>query len=189
MLVVLSDIQLRDEVIGIYQFLSQMWSTGALPPAPATKSKGDIMKIETLVRLMMLGIMVAFTSASAYAQSGKSLTITIAFDFSVRGKTLPAGQYQIARSTQSSPEGLMLRGAFKEPSVFILGRVVQGNEIQRHSKLVFRRYGNEYFLSEVWISGASTGCELPRSRRERQVAQAIEKGRSHPEKISVVATK
>jgi hypothetical protein len=147
------------------------------------------MKIVKLVRLMMLGIMMALTTGSAYAQSGKSLTITIPFDFSVRGKTLPAGQYQFARSTQSSPEGLILRGATKEPSVFILGRVVQANEIQRHSKLVFRQYGKEYFLSEVWISGASTGCKLPRSRQERQIAQTFEKDRSRPEKISVLATK
>jgi hypothetical protein len=66
---------------------------------------------------------------------------------------------------------------------------VQANEIQRHSKLVFRRYGDEYFLREVWISGAMTGREFPMSRRERQVAQASEKDRSRAEKISVRAEK
>ena len=37
------------------------------------------------------------------------------------------------------------------------------------STLVFHRYGDEYFLSEVWPAGAATGREFPKSRAEREL--------------------
>jgi hypothetical protein len=35
--------------------------------------------------------------------------------------------------------------------------------------LVFHRYGEEYFLSEIWPAGGLTGRELPKSRAERDL--------------------
>ena len=38
------------------------------------------------------------------------------------------------------------------------------------TKLVFRQYGNRYFLRQVWMGGNSEGIELPKTRREIEVA-------------------
>lgn len=38
------------------------------------------------------------------------------------------------------------------------------------SKLVFHRYGDRSFLSQIWTAGYSSGAELPQSRREAEVA-------------------
>jgi hypothetical protein len=37
-------------------------------------------------------------------------------------------------------------------------------------KLVFNRYGEQYFLSKIWAPFSDTGRELTKSRLEREVA-------------------
>jgi hypothetical protein len=39
----------------------------------------------------------------------------------------------------------------------------------RSAALVFRRYGDDYFLSEVWPKGGSIGRALPKSHTEREL--------------------
>ena len=36
-------------------------------------------------------------------------------------------------------------------------------------KLVFHRYGDQYFLSEVWPAGATTGRVIAKSRAESEL--------------------
>ncbi|PYX30591.1 MAG: hypothetical protein DMG80_11925 [Acidobacteria bacterium] len=68
-------------------------------------------------------------------------------------------------------------------------RGIQNKEVQQESNLVFRRYGDQYFLGEVWISGRSTGRELPSSRKERLTKQESAKHGGNPEKVAVVGDK
>jgi hypothetical protein len=44
-------------------------------------------------------------------------------------------------------------------------------EIQTASKMIFNRYGDRYFLSEVWTAGYSRGRQLLKSAREMELAQ------------------
>ena len=46
------------------------------------------------------------------------------------------------------------------------------------TRLVFHRYGELYFLSEVWTLGDSSGRQLLKSRQEH----ALDKQRAHPSK-------
>lgn len=146
------------------------------------------MQIQTWKRLIMMSVLGVLTTVSAHAQAGKQLTVTIPFDFYVAGKTLPAGQYHVGRSTEDA-EGLVLRGTDGRTGLFVLTRGIQNEEVQRESRLVFRRYGDQYFLGEVWISGRSTGRELPSSRKERLTKQESAKHGGNPEKVAVVGDK
>jgi hypothetical protein len=143
------------------------------------------MKIQTLKRLIMMSALGILAAVSAHAQSSRQFTVTIPFDFSVGGKALAAGQYQVSRATQTSAEGLVLRRADGGGSVFVLTRTAKNQPGE--SRLVFRRYEDRYFLGEVWISGASAGRELPMSHRERSIAQEIAKNGATPQKTSVLA--
>lgn len=55
------------------------------------------------------------------------------------------------------------------------------------TKLVFSRYGNQYFLSQVWVNGAIRGHQLPKSNREKEVAKAMARN-SGTEQVEVVAS-
>jgi len=146
------------------------------------------MQIQTWKKLIMLSVLGVLTSVSAHAQAGRQFTVTIPFNFYVAGKTLPAGQYHVRRSTEDS-EGLVLRGTDGRTGLFVLTRGIQNKEVQQESKLVFRRYGDQYFLGEVWISGRSTGRELPSSRKERLTKQESAKHGGNPEKVAVAGDK
>ena len=146
------------------------------------------MQIQTWKKLIMLSVLGVLTSVSAHAQAGKQFTVTIPFNFYVAGKTLPAGQYHVGRSTEDSV-GLVLQGTDGRTGVFVLTRGIQTAEVQQQSRLVFRRYGDQYFLGEVWISARRNGRELPNSRKERLVKQDISKLGAKPEKVAVMGDK
>jgi len=38
---------------------------------------------------------------------------------------------------------------------------------------VFHRYGNTYFLSQIWMAGESTGRELLKTREERALEREL----------------
>ena len=147
------------------------------------------MRIQTLTRLTLLVVFGALTVVSAHAQSGGQFVATIPFDFYAAGKTLPAGQYLVARSTQTSAEGLVLRRTDGQGGVFVTTRASQASQIQQQSKLVFHRYGDEYFLSEIWTSGRSVGRELPISRQERSLERQIAKQGVSKQKVAVLGDK
>ena len=147
------------------------------------------MQIQVLKRLIMPSVLMMLLAVSTYAQAGWQFTVTIPFDFYVSGKTLPAGQYRVGRSTQSSAEGLVLRGTDRRAGVFALTRGIQTVEIQQQTKLIFRRYGDRYFLGEVWISGRSTARELPSSPKERLLRWEMAKLGTNPEKVAVLVEK
>lgn len=54
---------------------------------------------------------------------------------------------------------------------------IQSNResVSDKDKLVFHRYGNQYFLSQFWIHGSSVGFELPKSKAERQISKSLTK--------------
>jgi hypothetical protein len=129
------------------------------------------------------------TTVSAHAQSGKQFTATIPFNFYVGGKALTAGQYNVGRITQTSAEGLVLRETDGRAGVFVVTSGIQSEDVQQQSKLIFRRYGNQYFLSEVWISGRGSGRLLPSSRKERLIKRESTKHGGNPEKVAIVGDK
>jgi len=53
----------------------------------------------------------------------------------------------------------------------VITNAAQAKETQTESKLVFNRYGNRYFLSQVWNGGSIRGRQLPISPREKEMPQ------------------
>lgn len=135
--------------------------------------------------LVLLATLVA---ASASARTSRSLVVQIPFDFSVAGKTLPAGTYVVERTTLASAEGLSLRSVDKNLGAFVLTSTVESNWRQSESRLVFNRYKDQYFLSQFWTSGEAIGRALIKSDRERTVEREIAKAGSKAERIAIIAT-
>jgi len=118
-----------------------------------------------LFALFGMGLLLA--TSSAYAQT-INLKADIPFDFVVGKTTLPSGEYTI-RSLNMDP-ALSIGGSAHNPILFLAKRC-SSRSPSAQSKLVFARYGDRYFLSEMWIEGNSTGRQLLKSGREVRVAQ------------------
>lgn len=47
---------------------------------------------------------------------------------------------------------------------------MESNKTGNHERLIFHRYGDEYFLSQVWLSGNEDGHELVPGVQEKAAA-------------------
>ena len=121
-----------------------------------------------LFALLGLGLLLA--STAAYAQT-INMKVDVPFDFVVNGSTLPSGEYTI-RSTNSAGRVLSLSGAAHGP-LFFLANTCRSTQASAQTKLVFIHDRDGYLLSEMWVEGNSTGIQLPKSRRARQIADSV----------------
>jgi hypothetical protein len=133
-----------------------------------------------------LVLFVALIATSASARTSSSLVVQIPFDFMVAGKTLPAGQYQVERSTQASAEGLSLRSVDGKVGVFVLTSALQSNTRQSDSRLVFTRYHDQHFLSQLWTSGEAAGRALLKSDKERTMERELAKAGEKAESVTII---
>ena len=130
-----------------------------------------------VAKLGLLAVMMIIAaSVSANAQSlNYRLTANIPFDFSVGGEKLPAGKYWINRAQQSNGDTVVqIRSTDLHSNLVRFTIPVLASVPAKNSSLVFRRYGDEYFLAEIWPMGSETGRELPKTRAERELARKVQ---------------
>ncbi len=136
----------------------------------------------------MIAVTIFFATvavASVRAQDAGNVAVTIPFDFAVSSKTLPAGKYYVRRSIEGPRVVIQIRGKDDTQSIYLPIHPVQGSDIQSESKLVFNKYGDQYFLSQLWIAGRSNGEELGRTSRERSLQREMARRTTKPEAIAV----
>jgi hypothetical protein len=98
------------------------------------------------------------------------LTVNIPFDFTVIDQKMPAGKYTIGRAQLTDGDQIIqISSMQKNESVTRITIPVITRDPVKDGILVFRQYGDEYFLSEIWPAGGHTGRALPRSRTEREL--------------------
>jgi hypothetical protein len=125
----------------------------------------ETMKKQILNIVVTLSVIAALSIAGFAGLSGP-IKANIPFDFMAGGQKLPAGEYAVRTGTQSTLE---IRNLKTKQTVFAIS---QGLEVRAGSKpqLVFRRYGNQYFLAKA--TDYSSGIELPKSKAEREAVKA-----------------
>ena len=127
-----------------------------------------------VIRLTMIGLLnvmaMVVMVGSAQAQSlGNKFRINIPFEFSVGDKKLPAGEYSVGRALPSSGDAVLLVSNVDHPeSAFPLTNSAQSIKPKNADTLVFHRYGDQYFLFQVWPKGATYGRVVVKSRSERE---------------------
>lgn len=138
---------------------------------------------------MFVGIIaLAFVSAVASsAQNSHSTVVDIPFDFTVKGKSLPAGEYIISRSSAADSTGLKIQRRDGRGNAIVLSRSIQNGERARESRLVFNRYGEQYFLSQVWTLGETEGRQLYKTGRERSLEVELAKANTRAETVVLVS--
>jgi len=108
--------------------------------------------------------------APAFAQMRTTLKADVPFDFSVRGKMLPAGEYTIAEETGSA--AIVVRNSRTEEAVTVLTGWHVNTSGNGDSKLVFHKSGGRYYLAAVTTSGESFDRVTIKSKAEREAESA-----------------
>jgi hypothetical protein len=126
--------------------------------------------VRTLTQIGLLAVIATVTAVgTAQGQSlAYKLKANIPFDFVVADKILPAGEYLIGRFQEGSGDSvLLISSVASHKRVIRLTTPVTARDPKDNGTLVFHRYGDQYFLSEVWAEGATTGRMFSESRTER----------------------
>jgi hypothetical protein len=125
-------------------------------------------KLRTYLLACTLGAVAMVSASHGFAQ-GNEMRVNVPFAFHNGSQHLPAGVYRVKIE---STHLILLQGASKS------GFVNTNPEIGRPAtkgKLVFQRYGDQYFLREVWSAQNATGQKCVKSKLEREVEIAQSK--------------
>ena len=119
-------------------------------------------------------------AASAQGQSLQyRVRADVPFDFTVGDKTLPAGKYSIGRTQRSDDLVLSVADVRGRTKAIRLTSAAQTTHPKEKASLIFHRYGNQYFLFQVWPANGNVGRQFPQSaqeRAQRQIGKNAEPG-------------
>ena len=136
------------------------------------------MEGKVIKRLTMLSLVSIFTLcaavASANAQLSNPIRAKIPFDFNVGEKKLPAGDYTFSRlSGFSDNKAMLVSSADARAHVFqstFEARILKAKD---DSTLVFHKYGDQYFLEQIFLGGEREGTQIAESRSERTIRRQL----------------
>lgn len=101
----------------------------------------------------------------ASAQSSTPVAdVTIPFAFQTATATLPAGSYRVIRE---SNDLIWLRGPGSAGALVMTHTAVKVYAPD-HGTAVFARYGDKYYLRQIWTAGEPVGLEFPKGRAEKE---------------------
>jgi hypothetical protein len=115
-------------------------------------------------------ITAALATLATMAASAQTINVkaTVPFSFIVGRSTLSAGEYSL--KTMSNGQVLALSNLDAKMTELVLLNSCESLTASK-TKLVFHRYGDRYFLSQIWTEGNNRGHEIPISQREEETAR------------------
>ena len=126
------------------------------------KQQGSILQRSVLVLFVLLA------SGIGRAQSEAGIIkVSIPFDFNIGSHRFSAGEYSMKPLMQNMTS---LRTRDGRVVTTITSNSVESRSVPSSVKLIFNRYSERYFLSQIWEAGNEIGRELPRSSAEAEVA-------------------
>ena len=143
------------------------------------------MKKQAVRFFAMATLLITLSVGSSIAHGfGLGVRANIPFDFVIGTKTLPRGTYTV-KLLNTSPNVLVIRGRDNGEVALAISNTVSALDKEDNSpQLIFNRYGNEYFLSQVWRGASLAGKELPKSQQE---LEHLAKGSLEAEVVFIAA--
>jgi hypothetical protein len=120
---------------------------------------------------LMLGMFLLVAVSVGYAQfENPIVNVTIPFNFNVGAQRFVAGQYDLKPLLQHT---ITLRNQKGRALTNITSISVESMETPNSTTLVFHRYGEHYFLSQIWVAGDRIGREITKSPAEIELANVV----------------
>jgi hypothetical protein len=118
----------------------------------------------------ILSIGIALVAVAAVQAQDKTVTANVPFSFYMDSSLMPQGPYRV--STLSNGMAVWIMSMKSDATKAVTALRVIGKTRDEPARLVFHRYGEEYFLAEIWTGDSPSGGGLPRSPREKELAQS-----------------
>jgi len=134
------------------------------------------MKKQVLGALAMLSVVATLTVVGVVAPAGAStftqIMVDVPFAFSDGANRFPAGKYTIRPIGENGNAGISITSEDGKAFGLRMCFNAEATSPRNDTALIFHRYGDMYFLSQVWTVGDTIGLELPRSSMERRLQRA-----------------
>lgn len=117
------------------------------------------MKNQIYRLIAILGMFFGLAGASVHGQTASKVEVNIPFEFSAGNERLKAGVYGVRRTSANL---LVLRDS--DGKTVILNAPLSIESKDEAERLVFDKYGEKYFLTQIWLSG-ETGRQLVPDRK------------------------
>jgi len=122
----------------------------------------------SILQRAMLVLFVLLASGIGRAQSEAGIIkVSIPFEFNIGAQRFSAGEYSLKPLMQNTT---LLRNKDGRVVTTISTNSVESRNVPGSVKLIFNRYSEHYFLSQIWEAGNEIGKELPKSSAETEVA-------------------
>ncbi len=137
------------------------------------------------VATLVIGL---FTVGSAFAQG--NLSFNIPFDFQVGKHKLESGKYEMQRLDNSK---FILKNVETNSSTIVITSGSAGTDSTKIENLIFNRYGETYFLRQVFAVRGTAGRETGESKAESKIRKNLfedepklaKNKENFPEKVSI----
>jgi len=149
--------------------------------------KNQILKAAT-VSSLVVALTITFVVAPAAADSFGSIRVVVPFDFTAGRSMFPAGKYTLRSGWGNTNGVIRITSEDGETSGLLLTNSAESVQPKNESVLIFHRYGDQYFLFQVWEIGDTIGEEIPKSSMERQAVRTIEANKGQSATVGEIAT-
>jgi hypothetical protein len=118
---------------------------------------------------VVASLVIGCVSLPAHAQGEPhAMTVNVPFGFELGSKHLAPGRYTISQPLTNIVE---IRGG--RTGALLVTHDGQSNKATRSSKVVFDKYGDQYFLRQVWFNAEdNTYMECAESKAEKQAKRS-----------------
>jgi hypothetical protein len=133
---------------------------------------------------------IALFAIASFVMAGKSFAqdhgvlATIPFGFTVGNKVLPSGTYTVHSDSRNV---IVVKNYDNFATVVGMTTAPGGTQSQNTGKLLFHKYGNQYFLSEILCDSAGMNLKILPSKQEKRTQ--IEEARRNTSSQTLVAAR
>lgn len=119
------------------------------------------MKNQIYRAIAIFAIFFGFAGASVEAQTASRVKLQIPFEFTAGKTTLRPGVYTIKRMSGNL---VQLKNADGKAVILNAPVNLSSTNPEATERLVFNKYGHEYFLAQIWLT-ADSGRELSNEKK------------------------
>lgn len=141
------------------------------------------MRKSMCVSALVLSFLVSLAAMPAAAKSVDGMRAQIPFDFHVGERLVSSGEYTI-KSLTADEQVLRISDGKEMATTATNSAKARGNGDGR-ARLIFHKYGDQYFLTAVWGSD-NNGRTLTESKRERNLRKELSAARGGAIEAEVV---
>jgi len=118
--------------------------------------------------LVVMTLVALSGMAAAQLIGSTSVVAQVPFEFMVANKIVPAGECVVQAITMEG-KTLMIRNAEAKVGLLSPSSQSEGEQGASHYALLFKHYGNRYFLSGIKLQGSNITYRLPESKVETEL--------------------